>query len=229
MKKTLKRLRQPGQSAYTVAGIGFEKKADIHKHAQAIHRALPLIGQVVEGPARDFMLGLFQHHHNWTGKQGAGVKAVVVGPDGYGGKLLRLRRVDGSEVDISWRQCIYGQTSQIGVLRHEIVGQILEARDAAFAGEVLLIRCPIDDVLVDRHGVDVDHAPPNTFAAIAKAWCAAEGIDIEDVEVAEDISGVDRLADRSLAMRWQAYHKLTATLRVISRQAHIRLTRGVSP
>jgi hypothetical protein len=76
--KILKKDRQPGQLPYTIAGLGFKTKRDVHLHAQAIHRSLPSVGSVLGGPDQLFMLDLFQHHHNWTAKQGTGVAAIVV-------------------------------------------------------------------------------------------------------------------------------------------------------
>lgn len=94
---------------------------------------------------------------------------------------LYIRRVDGSEVDISWVVALKpgGKSSHkesaCAAARREILDQTLAARKEQEGGNCSLCGLP----LIDK--THVDHMHPNTFDAIFASFLVGEGLDYQNV------------------------------------------------
>ena len=72
--------------------------------------------------------------------------------------------------------------------------------------------CPIcSNPLLTGH---VDHIAPATFDRLLADWLTAEGLTLQDIEVA-DLGVENAFTNRDLAARWSKYHLDNAKLRVI--------------
>lgn len=183
-----------------------------------------------EPDAASFLLGVLKHHSEWEDKAGCGVAAVLPRCfESWSGATtgLVLRRVDGSEIDISWVVALLpgGKTSAkanvAAAARFEVVAQ----RDAASHAVPFGAPCPLCGEPLAKGNRHVDHTPPNTFDALLDCWLALEeGISYEDVKLVEVNNTQSQFADRALAQRWAEYHETFAALRVIHK--HENLSRG---
>ena len=158
-------------------------------------------------------------------KIGAGVAEFRTFRDDYGNRALLLRRVDGSETDLSWTICVDAPSptrDAIHAFRLEIKDQCDRFKNAAFV-DVDAIVCPILGVYVRWESAIVDHAAPKTFKALVDAFCAEKRIALADVETTGHGDGEQKheIADRALAASWRAFHAERAVLRVVSAAANV--------
>lgn len=182
------------------------------------------------GADHDFVLALFARHPQADEKIGVGIARIVRVLDAWGVKALALEQIDGSDTDISWVRCIDETTPESYVLsafRREIDDQRIAAKSAAFAASDPH-RCPLLGIYVRWDEADVDHEAPDTFLALARRFCDAEGIALASIETDGWKDGEQKklLRDRALAARWQEFHRTHARLRVLSSKAHRSLKRA---
>jgi hypothetical protein len=193
-------------------------KAELERRAKAI-LALP-VGTVLAGADLDLAMMLLERHPSRDAKIGPGVDHWVVRKNGRGnGHELRIVRIDGSEVDLSYRKALAPGTPAAAraeiraALRVEITEQIVRRKTAWLTPGS---RCAISGVALDRDSAHVDHVPPTTFAALAEAWLARH----PDPTLEGHPQGGCRLADRQLAADWQFFHDWAARLRLIHKDVN---------
>jgi hypothetical protein len=209
-----------------VAGRLFRTKADLENHIRAIVAKYPL-EVYMDGEDVAFMTEVFKHHYRWDDKRGPGVAGMftrrVYSATGASTGIM-LKRIDGSEVDISWVVCLMpggrpkAKRNLSVAARYEVMPQRNAASHAVPHGAA----CPLcgQPLLAgDRH---VDHAPPHTFEGLLDFWLIEEGLNYEQVEI-EDVGVADaQFIDRELAARWQDFHRQHAVLRVIHIHENLR-------
>ena len=138
--------------------------------------------------------------------------------------VLFLVRIDGTATDISFRQCINGESSHrtkvLAAMRAAIADQVIAFRDHALTTNA---RCSITGIPLTRENIHVDHDPP--FIEIAKAFLASEG-GAENVTLTDDGDGqIGRtLADKRQMFAWQDYHRERAVL--FPTDAHANMRKG---
>ena len=206
-----------------VAGETFASKTALHRRVKTILYAAP-VGAWLQGADYTFIRALLDRHPEAGHKIGVGVERIRVGKV-LGNSAVFLQRIDGSETDFSWCQCIFGKRKDddlLGALRLAIDPQIWHVKDLAFS-EVKTLPCPITGEPITRKTCHVDHAPPKTFKALVERFVQAESLVVEAIryEGHEDGSLTVRLADKDLERRWQAFHLMHAELRVVSRRANL--------
>ena len=89
----------------------------------------------------------------------------------------------------------------------------------------------LSGALAFRSDIEVDHAPPNTFAVILADFLRRRALSIDDIAIRSDIAtdlSVDvvhhRLADAELARAFREYHAGRAQLRCITTNEHAIIT-----
>ena len=143
--------------------------------ARAMQRILALpTGTVLNGPDREIAEAVISMHPSAAAKIGPGIDALVIRDNSFGrGHELHVIRVDGSEVDISYRRALAPQTAAaaradlIAALRQEIAGQIVRFKRDQLRSDPVCAVCGVPLAEATAH---VDHVPPWTFAALADAW-----------------------------------------------------------
>jgi hypothetical protein len=159
--------------------------------------------------------------------------------------MLVLERMDGTETDVSYLAAI----ARIGrpandnapmspsvvranfsrAAREAIRPQVEAFRSAALAATADpfgRVRCALSEALLPPHAVDVDHDLPWDFASILEAFVAEHRLVIAQVEILgfEDGSTRRYFADPKLAEAFADYHLERASLRVIDRDVHRRIS-----
>jgi hypothetical protein len=112
----------------------------------------------------------------------------------------------------------------VAACRSAVLEQVLAVKRVAFQN-YSTINCPITGEQITYYTCHVDHAPPNTFAEIYKAFVAARGIDPAAVQISgcEDNSTEKRIFDPDILADWQQYHREHAQLRVVSVRANLSI------
>lgn len=154
--------------------------------------------QVAEDDRLFLMSEVFHLHPDWPDKMGAGIDRIEVRIGGvYKSPAFWLVRIDGSEVDISYKVSLDGVRVAavfVGAARNEVSGQTLEWRRNNPA---------------PAEGMHCDHVYP--FDAILKEWLETVGLQAEEVSVIKQRVGhSDLFFSRDLAVSWQRFHRKKA-------------------
>lgn len=206
-----------------VLGRIFKTKGALVDEIRRINNSA-VLNQPMSQEDQEFILDVLRHHHDWHAKSGAGVQHLEVRMNAgtFGStRGLYIKRVDGSEVDISWVVALKpgGKSSHkesaCAAARREILDQTMAARQAQEGGACSICGQPL---LEKTH---VDHMHPNTFDAIFSDFLLSEGMDYQAVDV-QDMGIYAVFADQSLSKRWQEFHRSRAVLRLI--HAHENLS-----
>jgi len=209
-----------------VLGRIFKTKGALVDAIRSINNTSAL-NQPMRQEDQEFLLDVLRYHHDWHAKSGAGVQHLEVRMnEGTFGSTrgLYIRRVDGSEVDISWVVALKpgGKSSHkesaCAAARREILDQTLAARKEQEGGNCSLCGLP----LIDK--THVDHMHPNTFDSIFSDFLLSEGIAYQDVDVA-DMGIYAVFADKALSKRWQEFHRDRAVLRLIHAHENLSITK----
>lgn len=194
--------------------------------AREMQRILGLpVGTVLEGDDVAIANALLDEHPNRDAKAGSGVRSWVVRANVFGkGGELHIIRVDGSEIDFSYRRALAPRTPAaeradlFAALRQEIIEQTVQFKRDRMAHRAF---CAISAVPLSTETAHVDHVPPWTFATLADAWLA----DRPSPDLNHGVNGKGRrLADRQLAADWQRFHRWSARLRLIHHDIHAAIT-----
>jgi len=215
---------------FHVAGHVFKTQKALIEHVRGIMaRATP--GKGLEGEDLEFMAALLKRHPDAEAKIGAGVRAIRLEPNPVWDTLMFvLTRVDGSETDFSYRECV-SPSSHISdvraACRRAVVEDIIEFKQQYFtdhADALNHVLCPLTGRLLGWRDVHVDHAPPWVFRRIVDEFLRSEGTAPEDVEIEEHGDGdVEMcLAEPALAERFRAFHRRLANLRVINARENLK-------
>ena len=112
-----------------VAGISFSGKTALRAHASSV-LARWKMGIAIEGADFEFLLGLLDRHPHAEQKIGPGVERIWVGiPPGW--PMQRgfwLRRIDGSETDWSFLECVKASSQRakfLSACRRVIASQVI--------------------------------------------------------------------------------------------------------
>ncbi len=208
---------------YAIGPHVFHSLGRAQEHAQRIlKRGTP--EAPLAGSEFAFMRALLERHPNAARKAGAGVDSIFVRVNWktaeYENRCFWLRRIDGSETDFSYTECIAPTDHRSHFLRAArlcIHYQIQEFRDAERArlGETTV--CPLSGREFAIATSHVDHQFPNTFEVLIDRFISERSINIDDVEI---ISGWHdgihhEFADSRLASSWKEFHRAHAVLRLL--------------
>ena len=162
-----------------------------------------------------FCKSLLERHPDSLVKIGVGVKAIkvtVIPP--WKTKGFILIRIDGTEIDFSFRACISSSAMSHGqkikkAARTSIHLQIASFKKAnTFDG---LLRCAVTGEYLKWDECDIDHYPVS-FADLLDRYLATAGIDIKDIKITEKY-GVWRFDDSTIEASFRSYHLENAGLR----------------
>ena len=101
--------------------------------------------------------------------------------------------------------------------------QLQEFIMQAFGGRYRL-PCSATGVLLTIDAAVAGYAPPVIFTSLVTDWMQSEGIDFPQLQrsMADNTSG-GTLRNYRQSQSWLAYHRRSASLRVLSRAAHAKL------
>jgi len=88
--------------------------------------------------------------------------------------------------------------------------------------------CEVSGQLITKDQCEIDHQAPDTFKAILDAFLQVKGLGLDQVSIQDLPNGrTTVLSDKALTQAWLLYHRERARLRVLSRETHVAITRGV--
>lgn len=165
------------------------------------------------------VFGLLCCHPHASEKIGPGVESIFIRTNSYGNAPgFYVRRVDGSEIDFSYRHCFTPRTRRsdvIKAMRTQIHSQIFEYRDECFNG-----RCEVTGDSITLEESHVDHESP-LFSELVEQFIVEEGITIEEVSV-KSVGETVVLLNAEFAQRWEEYHRKYANLRCVSQGYNLK-------
>ncbi len=96
------------QDKYEVAGQHFASKPKLTEYVQELIERYD-DDQLIEGKDFDFLIALFQHHHHAKEKCVSEIKGIWPKyQPAFLNRCFMTRLDDGSEDDISWKNCVRG-------------------------------------------------------------------------------------------------------------------------
>ncbi len=238
----------------TVAGHTFSGKGDLRKTLTAtLKEQRP--GVPLSPPAAALFLAVLPSHPAAAEKIGPGIRSLRVELHPvYRTPVLLIERNDGSETDVSYIAAIArigrpanddepetpetGSADFVRAAREAVRPQIeafrreAQARAADPQGRV---HCGITGDLLPLCACDVDHELPWDFSSILEAFVHERQLVTSDVEIHgfEDGAAGRRFADPAMVADFADYHFARATLRIVERKLHRRITaearRGLAP
>ena len=211
---------------YIVGGMTFTTKQALEVYVKSILRGAELGRLASDDEA--FMADLLTNHPSADVKIGAGIRSIRVGRNGYNARGFFVTRIDGTEVDFSYKQCIRPFTHATKVkfaFRRAIEDQTLAVKQAVFPNRSASITCPITGEPITFSSAHVDHEPPHTFKALLETYLSERGWTYDDIPLIEPRDGVGKELSDDLAFDWGIWHRLHARLRVISAYANTHLVK----
>lgn len=207
----------------TIAGSTFPTKRALENYVRTMIKQYEF-DQEVQGHHALFLLEFFRRHPHAKHKIGLGIDHITVERGLYNTKCFHIYRIDGTDTDISWRECLT-PTPHVqkvkAAFRALVDSQILSYKNERFiSGQSY---CDLTRVRLSFLQAHVDHTPPVTFSRLLSDFCIKAEIELDTLRLRnelQDNSYIDELADRRLACWWQAYHAINARLRLLSVDAH---------
>ena len=188
------------------------------------------LGEQVSAQDEEILLDVLRHHPSAEEKIGSGIAYFTVRtPLNFPtARCFWLHRIDGSGTDFSYCRCLRPASKWktfTQTCRHIIADDIVAVKLRAFGAHAHM-RCPITGKIYAFEEMHVDHRFPRTFNRLLRDFLLEQGVDFERVKLIsqDDLAG-RVFADAMLATEWRDYHRAFADLWVISRDAHVQLTR----
>jgi hypothetical protein len=217
------------------AGESFRNQAEIITRCRQI-RDRGQTGDPIVGQDHEFLLSLLRdgEHRHAVEKVGCGVASFSVRKNQHNTYGFWLRRVDGSETDFSFYDCVERKSPEsrhrqdvVSALRALVDPQVSAFRVASFRGRSML-NCAISGISVTFGACHVDHYDP-FFDTLVSQFMTARGLTFAAIAVAPTADGqtVNALVDQQLAQLWVEYHAAHARLRITT--AVDNLSRGNRP
>lgn len=183
----------------------------------------------LDGLNHEFLLALIGNHPHVAEKIGAGIQHFVVRENRFIGRKTRgfwIKRVDGSEVDFSWVECLTPSSHRqrvLNALRAEVQDDVFAFKQEAFRGRSVA-PCWLSGGWTTFDEADVHHETP--FLEIVDSLLHGDFDSIHVTTGASEGQIGDRLTDRDFADLWRDYHHKRATLHIVHRRAHQSLPKG---
>ncbi|MFG2235101.1 DUF3223 domain-containing protein [Streptomyces sp. NPDC048723] len=184
--------------------------------------------EVVREADEEFLRDLITRHPDYEAKVGVGVGGFVVVRTEWNNRGLMLVRIDGSEIDISWEECLKAtpHAQQVrGCLRRAVKEQVIAVVAKAFVHGSVVCAVTGDSIASPREA-DVDHYQP-VFEELAESFIQEHG-GLEAFVIAPDNAAgfsVAELESEALVTDWQEYHRKHANLRIVTKHANRSILR----
>ncbi|MBK7537703.1 MAG: DCL family protein [Myxococcales bacterium] len=182
------------------------------------------------GAEKEVILDLLDRHMEAARKIGPGVKDIVVRLNEFGKRGFYILRVDATETDFSWKNCMTRPRAIDRIrsaLRTVVLPQKHERLDAYFRGQDTA-PCELTGRSITPHNCHVHHEDP-TFASLVGSFLEGRGLVPEEIEFirADGVEGA-RLGPGAahLIEEFASYHRKHARLLVVHAHEHLSLPKG---
>ena len=213
---------------FLIRGEYFPTKVALQKRIRKVRDSYPDY-KALSSDDFEFMLEVLSGHPSYETKYGAGVESMYVrtNPVYKNNRGFWLRRVDGTETDFSFVECLT-PTPQIKkfalALRVAIEPYTMTFKSDFFANQTGPYFCPYTGEPLEFIGSHVDHKAPHTFQKLVQDFIKTYAIDLETVEIAgdyEDNVYQNTLVDEELNRLWIEFHNDRAELQIVSQRANL--------
>jgi hypothetical protein len=209
---------------YEVGGERFKSKAALTERVRKILYSYPF-EEELQPDDFAFMSSLLLRHTESTRKIGVGLAKMKVMPGLHKTRCFFLIRIDGTESDFSFVNCINGKAPLQDLrtaMRFAVQDQSRALRDAAFS-RARVLTCPITGAVITSAEAHVDHIPPDTFERLVDRFLLEHGVDPTTVALGGDGDGEMQcyLVDDAFRTTWTEYHRAHARLRIVSVRANL--------
>ena len=175
----------------------------------------------------EWVMDLLSHHPNFIEKCGNGVKRLLVREGKYNGFCIIMERLDGTEVDISWRKKalgtkkVYLKDDVNNALRTAIKDQKNYFRNNFFENNTSP-KCRVTKELLTKNDCHVNHVHPFTFQNLVTGWLSSKNLEIADIKI-KDCEQMYEMDDCEQLEGWQSYHLENAVLEILSIRGNLSL------
>lgn len=182
-------------------------------------------GERLKPDDEHFFNFLFTLHPQYAEKKGVGIDYIRVERDFHNHRCLYIHRIDNTETDCSWVQCIRpaSQKTVVSMAFRRAVKEIV----IGYKSEKLSVEqtCPISGIILTYGNSHVSYLFPS-FEKLLNDFLFAYDLDIEEVSLTnpkpEDTDQRGIIANSLLLKDWRDYHQHNATLELISAEANLR-------
>jgi hypothetical protein len=202
------------------------KKGDAVEHFREILYRHDL-GMAIPEPDATHLYWILERHPEAAAKMGVGVKEFSTRNAIFSTRCFEVRRTDGTTTDFSFRPCLDGKgpsafAEALRAFRTEVAEDTKQMKWEFFRASKhpeQKVGCALTGRLLSLDEAAVDHAPPNTFKALAERFLAQHGVvpTTDLVTPSRDNQYIPLLADRALAEKWHEFYRSNATVRVVAR------------
>lgn len=171
-----------------------------------------------------FFSELFKLHDEYQIKVGCGIKTIFVKKDFHNNRCLFIRRIDNTEIDISWVHCLQPASIKRVVsmaFRRAVKQSIMDYKSARLETGA---SCPKLKVPLNFKNSHVVYAE-TSFDILLESFLLNNQLVHESVQlinpepIDEDQRGI--IADTKLLNDWQKYHSTHAKLDLWSEKANL--------
>lgn len=217
---------------YEIAGVAFTTKNQIVEHVRTLFDRYD-VGNFLSNEDFNFVMDLIRGHSRYALKVGCGIQAVRIdlNTEWKKYKMFTLIRVDGSEADVSYRECIYPTSKKqhfAAACRNAVVEDILAFKQRDYErrrDSNNCVPCVLSGELVHWNDAHIDHAPPWTFQRIVDHALNSWHLELDKLELGGDEDGAfqNYFIDDRLKAQFRALHSNLASLRVVSKVVNLKL------
>ncbi|MDG9670591.1 DCL family protein [Hahella sp. CR1] len=172
-----------------------------------------------------FFVSLFTLHPEYSSKKGAGIDYIIVKKDFHNKRCLYIHRIDGTEIDCSWVNCIQpaSQKAVVSMAFRRAVKEIIAAYRRTKLNEIDV--CPILGIKLTYDNSHVSYLPPS-FDKLLTNFLDLYKINIESISLTNpnpsDTDQRGQITDKDILKNWQSYHHKHAKLQLLSAEANLR-------
>ena len=203
-----------------IGGQRFSRRSDAADRARQI-LADTAVGERVAAEYEPFVLDLLSLHPRCDEKTGAGLSFVRVNESRVWKrqKFFEVVRTDGTTTDFSFHVCLDNSLDTrdyYAACRSAVLVDILSFKKSVF-GNKSHVCCAISGRPVVWGDCHIDHAPPNTFKAIADDFAASMRIDKSLVLFRGKGDNEHRVEffDGNLSASFKLFHAERCSLRIV--------------
>jgi Protein of unknown function (DUF3223) len=224
-----------GSYLLKIVGLEFRTKSSATRFFRAMLGGYE-VGQQVTEEDRLSLLDLLAAHPQATALLANPIAGFTIERGefyGQGTKRFTIAYEDGSVGLFSYLNCIsppkdHHLRDVLWAMRCEVLEQVRAFSREAFK-ERAEVPCGITGQSVKPANSHVDHAPPNTFSALASSFLQAERMVAADIKVTREgrhhSKTAKYLADPEVAERWRTFHLERAVLRITTKRANLGAAR----
>lgn len=187
------------------------------------------LNEIVNNDDFDFLCAVFKYHPDSDLKVGSGINYIKVkqNPVYTNTRGFWLYRLDGTDTDISYTECLTPTSKRKKVYnacRTAIEPSILAFKNNIFLNATEEIYCPYTNEKLTFYTSHVDHEKPLEFLTLINMFITQYRIDIDSISINDATpDGIvqDKFNDKVLEQLWIDFHNSHAKLRVLSKYGNL--------